>query len=142
MQNKQYGFTLIELLITVAIVGILAALALPSYQRYTRKAHYTELVQAVLPLKIAVEECYQSRGQLQECQHGKHGIPTQIENSKTSGGLVASITVAPGGIITAVPLAKYGINSTDTYIITPRVGHYGQLYWEKSGGGIEAGYAN
>ena len=58
--KKQGGFTLIELMIVVAIIGILAAIAVPQYQTYTKKAKFTEVVQATQPFKLGVELCYQN----------------------------------------------------------------------------------
>ena len=49
MNQNQHGFTLLELMVVIAIIGILAAVAIPSYQRYSKKAHYTEIIQAATP---------------------------------------------------------------------------------------------
>lgn len=62
MKNIQKGFTLIELMIVVAIIGILAAVALPAYQNYSNRAAFSELVLAVTPRKTAVELAIQTRG--------------------------------------------------------------------------------
>ena len=61
MKTIQKGFTLIELMIVVAIIGILAAVALPAYQNYSNRAAFSELVLAVTPLKTAVELAIQTR---------------------------------------------------------------------------------
>ena len=57
MKKIQKGFTLIELMIVIAIVGILAAVALPAYQNYTARAKFTEVVNSTAGVKGAVEEC-------------------------------------------------------------------------------------
>ena len=59
MKTLQKGFTLIELMIVVAIIGILAAVALPAYNNYTNKARYSEMVMAVSPMKTALSVCAQ-----------------------------------------------------------------------------------
>jgi type IV pilus assembly protein PilA len=55
MKKVQQGFTLIELMIVVAIIGILAAIAIPAYQNYTLKAKFTEIVNATAPIKLAID---------------------------------------------------------------------------------------
>ena len=130
---------MIELLIAIAIVGILAAIAVPSYQHYMRRAYYTEIIYAAAPLKLAVEECYQMTSDLQKCSADKNNVPHNLTNGN---GSIASVTVNNGGVITVTPNNLHGIKSTDTYILTPRVNNQSQLDWQKSGGGIEAGYAS
>jgi len=103
--RTQYGFTLIELMITIAIVGILAAIAIPSYLSYTEKARFTEVVQAASALKQSVAFCAHqtgaistdSTGAITGCSGGANGIPANIT---TTVGCVAGVAVA-NGVITA-----------------------------------------
>ena len=64
MKKVQQGFTLIELMIVVAIIGILAAIAIPAYQDYTIRSKVTELVNAAGVCKTGVAEFYQSKGKM------------------------------------------------------------------------------
>lgn len=138
--RKSLGFSLIELMIVIAIIGVLIAVAVPSYRTYMRRAHYLEIVQATAPYKLGVQECYQMTSYLTDCVAGKHGIPPAI-NSGEGGGLVQSISVADNGVIEVTPATKYGITAEDTYILTPEITN-NILTWSKSGGGVNQGYAN
>lgn len=138
--KKQRGFTLIELMVVIAILAILATIAVPSYRTYTRRAHYTEIVQAVAPYKLGVETCFQTTGDLSDCQAGKLGVPKNMKYEK-GNGLIDTIEVGENGKITVIPRELFGITPKDDYVLTP-VPNNDQLEWNRSGGSVVQGYAN
>jgi type IV pilus assembly protein PilA len=126
--NKTKGFTLIELMIVVAIIGILAAVALPAYQTYTEKARYSEVVLGAKSVKDAVDVCFQTRGDfdLDNCDSfAKIGMTAA---NAITGDEVTSMTVIADAVVT-------GIGSdpgASTYIMTPTASG-SSLTWVQTG---------
>lgn len=113
--SRSSGFTLIELMIVVAIIGVLAAIALPAYQTYTQRARFSEVILATSPYKTALDLAIQS-GRitvLAGVNAGTNGIPP------TSGPTewLASATVTDGVIIAT---GNAGVNN-NTYTLTPSI---------------------
>jgi prepilin-type N-terminal cleavage/methylation domain-containing protein len=86
------GFTLIELMIVVAIIGILAAIALPAYQQYTQKARFAEVNTAADGMRTAITVCYHEQGLTNNCAAGTKGVPAvpAATPNLTSYGVVAT----------------------------------------------------
>lgn len=119
------GFTLIELMMVVAIIGILAAIALPSYQDYAARARYSEVLAAATPARTRVDLCVQANGAGQ-CA----SIPSGSGWAAADGvGSVAVsldeedflVTVAPSGLAA-------GISTDDTYVLRGSVSS-GSVNW-------------
>jgi type IV pilus assembly protein PilA len=120
MKRVQQGFTLIELMIVVAIIGILAAVALPAYQDYTVRAKVSEVVLAASGGKTAVAEFYASNSRMPSTGVASAGITNQASKyvtsvawtrtSDTAGYIVALATSAVGGGVTS----SQGVRLTGT----------------------------
>ena len=92
--KKSSGFTLIELMIVIAIIGILAAIALPAYAKYTARAKFTEVVTAAGPIKLQVELCYMDLGSLRNCSDsdGQYGAGQNWGNGWNLGRAINDVS--------------------------------------------------
>jgi type IV pilus assembly protein PilA len=100
-QQAQAGFTLIELMIVVAIIGILAAVAIPAYSDYTSKAKASNVISSVDAMKGQIAMCAQeNNGDIDVCNSATNGIMDVSKWIKTKE--IASVTIAKGVITTTL----------------------------------------
>lgn len=132
VKKTQAGFTLIELMIVVAIIGILAAVAIPAYSDYTAKAKASNALSAVGPIKTAVAMCAQEAGEATKCN--EKDSPTVIPKL-TETKEVASMTVVDAGVI-EITLKDIGKGSAGAKVkFTPNVGT-SAVTWKVDAAGI------
>jgi type IV pilus assembly protein PilA len=126
MKQIQKGFTLIELMIVVAIIGILAAIALPAYQDYTTRSKMTEVIVMMEPAKLAVAETASSLGGLANVTVANSGYTFPGATSYVSAMAITPVT----GVVTATSTVP---TATGTVTLTPTDVGSGQLTWACTG---------
>jgi type IV pilus assembly protein PilA len=119
MKRIQQGFTLIELMIVVAIIGILAAVALPAYQDYTIRARVSEAVLATSQCRTAVSEIYQTgTGNMDAnnwgCGEATGGITQYVDEIQTDANGVITVKTSATGAL--------GNAASKTLTLTPQIG--------------------
>ena len=140
MQQREQGFTLIELMIVVAIIGILAALAIPAYQDYTIRAQVSEGLSLAGGAKASMSEYFQDKGSW-PTTNTLAGLPAA---NQIKGKYVSDVTVATtgtGGTAKGTITVKYAGSATNTKIsnaelVLEGTDNQGSISWVCRGGSV------
>ena len=136
MKKIQSGFTLIELMIVVAIIGILAAIAIPQYQNYVARAQASEALSLASGAKVAIAEYANTNGSYPDgvtseaCTTDCNSAFGLEAATSISGKFVASVTVSEAGVVTALfgPAAHAKL-AGGSMTLTPSAASGGSISW-------------
>jgi len=139
MKKVQQGFTLIELMIVVAIIGILAAIAIPAYQDYTIRAQVSEGMNLAAAAKAAVAETYLNRG---TAPANRTAAGMTANATDTEGKYVSQIDVANGEILITYGNEAHANIDTEVLVMTPFLSIDQSVVWRcgtaTTGAGLSA----
>ncbi len=139
MPQTSIGFSLIELMITMIIISILTALSIPTYQNYIKKAYITSIISETDPIKLAINVCFLTHGNLNDClTQGENGIPlppTQEDNQ-----VIQQIQISGNEqrvTINSIPNShKTGLKADETYQLIGKIEN-DEIHWTQAGKGYE-----
>jgi len=135
--NAQKGFTLIELMIVVAIIGILAAVAIPAYQDYIARSQMTEAMSLASGLKTNVAETYGQIGTFTGISSGANGLPAAAD---VTGSYVDNVAVADGTITATMKATGISAGIQGGALVLTPTDSTGSVTWACTSTTIEQKY--
>ena len=130
MKKVQQGFTLIELMIVVAIIGILAAVALPAYQDYTVRARMSEVLVFASQMKTSVGECILSANSIGACTTATQ-VGLDFGSIAAGSTYISAVTINGRAVISLTPnMGRLGANGSGNIQMTPTLSPGGGVRWD------------
>jgi len=139
VKRVQAGFTLIELMIVVAIIGILAAIAIPQYADYTQRTKVAGALAGASTWKTTISLCYQENGAYTNCTAGSNGIPDDINETGVISyinSLEITVTDATNMFVTISTEGQTAAGADMELVLTPTLVS-GALDWRMTGTGCD-----